>query len=131
MSGMGTAQGYINSLYSNNLYGHYTNAYSVYGLYGAYDSRAHMQKWLTADGKYRPKGRGYCLNGHSNNSADGSNELNRGPRGKSTNIANGSAPVTLAVKEQALLISKTASPEIGGVKCTSQCGTLQSARFCS
>uniref|UniRef100_A0A7N0V774 YTH domain-containing family protein n=1 Tax=Kalanchoe fedtschenkoi TaxID=63787 RepID=A0A7N0V774_KALFE len=118
MSGMGTAQGFMNNLYPNKLYGHYGNAYRPgmgYGSYNTYDSRAHGHGWIAADGKYRPRGRGYGFYGYSNESADGLNELNRGPRAKGTKNVKEPTPVTLAVKGQALpTVSKTADEEKDG-----------------
>ncbi|CAM8964287.1 unnamed protein product [Rhodiola kirilowii] len=114
ISGMGTAQGFMNGMYPNKLYGHYGNTYRPgmgYGSYSAYDSRAHGHGWSAADGKYRPRGRGYGFYGYSNEGSDGLNELNRGPRAKGTKTVKESTPVTLAVKGQPLPTSKTADVE--------------------
>uniref|UniRef100_A0A7N0T8G3 YTH domain-containing family protein n=1 Tax=Kalanchoe fedtschenkoi TaxID=63787 RepID=A0A7N0T8G3_KALFE len=121
MSGMGTAQGFMNNFYPNKLYGQYGNTCIPgmgYGSYSAYDSRGHGRGWLAADGKYRPRGRGYGFDGYSNGTADGLNELNRGPRAKGSVNVKGSTPVTLAIKGQALPASKTADDEKGGLSWT-------------
>ncbi|XP_038725458.1 YTH domain-containing protein ECT2-like isoform X2 [Tripterygium wilfordii] len=101
MSGLGSAHGYVNRMYPNKLYGQYANSLRT-GMgvgSGGYDSRTNGRGWLAVDGKYRPKGRGGYF-GYGNENADGLNELNRGPRAKSSKNQKGFAPNTIAVKGQ-------------------------------
>ncbi|XP_038700248.1 YTH domain-containing protein ECT2-like isoform X2 [Tripterygium wilfordii] len=93
MSGMGSAHGFVNRMYPNKLYGQYANSFrSGMGVEsGGYDSQTNGRGWLAVDGKYRPKGRGGYF-GYGNENADGLNELNRGPRAKSSKNHKGFAP---------------------------------------
>ncbi|XP_070026829.1 YTH domain-containing protein ECT2-like isoform X2 [Nicotiana sylvestris] len=97
--------GYMNQMYPNNrMYGQYGNAFRS-GLEfspSIYDLRTGGRDWLVADYKYRPRGRGNGLFINSNESADGLNELNRGPRGKGFKDQKDSEPISLAVKGQSL-----------------------------
>ncbi|XP_009603417.1 YTH domain-containing protein ECT4 isoform X1 [Nicotiana tabacum] len=97
--------GYMNQMYPNNrMYGQYGNAFrSGLGFSPSiYDLRTGGRDWLVADHKYRPRGRGNGLSANSNESADGLNELNRGPRGKGFKDQKDSEPISLAVKGQSL-----------------------------
>ncbi|KAK0603544.1 hypothetical protein LWI29_006083 [Acer saccharum] len=104
MSGMGTAQGYMNMnrMYPNKLYGQYGNTFRSGMGYGSngYDLRTNGRGWLAVDGKYKTRGRGNGYFGYGNENMDGLNELNRGPRAKGSKTLKGSAPIALAVKEQ-------------------------------
>lgn len=113
MSGMGTASGYMNRMYPNKLYGQYGSTYrSGYG-YGsnAYDSRNNGRGWLSVDSKYKPRGRGNGFYGYGNENMDGLNELNRGPRAKSSKNQKGFTPIALAVKGQNIPLSGTDEAE--------------------
>ncbi|KAL3616383.1 hypothetical protein CASFOL_039773 [Castilleja foliolosa] len=102
MSGMNTANGYINRMYPNKLYGQYGNTYRSGVGYGAnsYDTRTNGRGWMSVDSKYKPRGRGNGPYNYANESVDGLNELNRGPRAKSSKNQKGFTPVSLAVKGQ-------------------------------
>ena len=78
---MGTAQGYINRMYSNKLYGHYANG-DVRAGFGnnGYDARVNGRAWFAFDNKFKNKSRGNGFLGYGNENMDGLNELNRGPR---------------------------------------------------
>ncbi|KAF8395980.1 hypothetical protein HHK36_017591 [Tetracentron sinense] len=105
-SGMGSASGFMNSMYPNN---------RMYGQCGSpvrtgpgfvsngYDSRIDGRGWLAIDSKYKPRGRGNGFFGNGNANVDGLNELNRGPRARGLKNQKGFAPITLAVKEQTFL----------------------------
>ncbi|CAK9181372.1 unnamed protein product [Ilex paraguariensis] len=109
--GMSTANGYINRMYPNKLYGHYGNTFrSVLGSNG-YESRTNGRGWLAVDSKYKPRGRGNGLFGYGNGNMDGLNELNRGPRAKSSKNQTGFAPVALAVKGQNIPLAGTNDDE--------------------
>ncbi|XP_038693845.1 YTH domain-containing protein ECT4-like [Tripterygium wilfordii] len=84
VSGMGSTHGLMNGMYPNGFYGHYGGAYRSGIGYGStgYGSRTNGRGWHAADGKYRPRGRGYGYGGYVNENVDGLNELNRGPRSK-------------------------------------------------
>ncbi|KAL0418062.1 UNVERIFIED_CONTAM: YTH domain-containing protein ECT2 [Sesamum radiatum] len=107
MSAMNTANGYINRMYPNKLYGQYGNAYRSGLGYGSsgYDTRTNGRGWMTVDGKYRPRGRGNGFYNYGNESMDGLNELNRGPRAKGSKNQKGFVPVALAVKGQNIPLS--------------------------
>ncbi|KAL2557102.1 evolutionarily conserved C-terminal region 2 [Forsythia ovata] len=113
MSGMNTANGYINRIYPNKLYGQYGNAYRSGLGYGSngYDSRTNGRGYMAVDSKYRPRGRGNGFYGYGNESMDGLNELNRGPRAKSSKNQKSVTPVTPAVKVQNILLTGTADSE--------------------
>ncbi|KAK9169478.1 hypothetical protein Syun_001618 [Stephania yunnanensis] len=104
-SGMGSAAGFINRMYPNQrIYSHYgstTRAGTGYGSNG-YNARTNGGRgWFSVDSKYKPKG-GNGYYGYGNESMDGLNELNRGPRARGFKNQKGFAPVTLAVKGQVL-----------------------------
>ncbi|XP_011089707.1 uncharacterized protein LOC105170581 [Sesamum indicum] len=107
MSAMNTANGYINRMYPNKLYGQYGNAYRSGLGYGSsgYDTRTNGRGWMAVDGKYRPRGRGNGFYNYGNESMDGLNELNRGPRAKGSKNQKGFVPVALAVKGQNIPLS--------------------------
>ena len=98
MSGMGTAHahGFMNRMYPNKIYGQYGNSVRNGLGFGpnAYDSRTNGRSWLALDNKYKPRGRGVGFFGYGNENMDGLNELNRGPRAKSSKNQKGLAPVT-------------------------------------
>ncbi|KAK4482919.1 hypothetical protein RD792_010092 [Penstemon davidsonii] len=104
MSGMNTASGYVNRMYPNKIYGQYGNAYRSGLGYGSngYDSRINGRGWMSVDSKYRPRGRGNGFYGYGNESMDGLNELNRGPRAKNTKNQKGFTPAALVVKGQSI-----------------------------
>ncbi|XP_050110620.1 YTH domain-containing protein ECT4-like isoform X1 [Malus sylvestris] len=102
LSGMGAAQGFINRMYPSKLYGQYGNTVRSgmgFGSHG-YDSRTNGRAWLAVDNKYKPRGRNGGYYGYSNENMDGLNELNRGPRAKSSKNQKGFAPNALAIKGQ-------------------------------
>ncbi|KAL9459023.1 hypothetical protein AB3S75_007838 [Citrus x aurantiifolia] len=115
MSGMGTAQGFMNMnrMYPNKLYGQYGNAFRSGVGFGSngYDLRTNGRGWLSVDGKYKSRGRGNGYFGYGNENMDGLNELNRGPRAKGAKNQKGSAPNALPVKEQNVLTNGTAEDE--------------------
>ena len=87
MSSMGTAQGYINRMYPNKLYGHYANGGVRAGLgFGnnGYDARVNGRAWFAVDNKFKNKSRGNGFLGYGNENMDGLNELNRDPRAKAS-----------------------------------------------
>ncbi|XP_037493164.1 YTH domain-containing protein ECT2 isoform X2 [Jatropha curcas] len=102
MSGVGSTHGFINGMYPNKFYGQYGNTFRSGMDFGStgYDSRINANGWLTGDSKYRPRGRGNGHFGYRNESVDGLNELNRGPRAKGFKNQKGFLPVTLVVKGQ-------------------------------
>jgi hypothetical protein len=113
ISGMNTANGYVNRMYPSKLYGQYGNAYR-YGMgYGSngYETRLNGRGWVSVDGKYKPRGRGNGSYNYGIESMDGLNELNRGPRTKSTKNQKGFAPVALAVKGQSTPVTGTTDSE--------------------
>ncbi|KAJ9555410.1 hypothetical protein OSB04_010024 [Centaurea solstitialis] len=109
MSGMNTANGYMNRMYPNKLYGQYGNTYrSGYGFgSNAYDMQNGGRGWLAVDNKYKPRGRGNGFFGYNNENADGLNELNRGPRARSTKNQKVFTPITIAVKGQNITLPST------------------------
>ncbi|KAL2457401.1 evolutionarily conserved C-terminal region 2 [Abeliophyllum distichum] len=113
VSGMNTANGYINRIYPNKLYGQYGNTYRSGLGYGSngYDSRTNGRGYIAVDSKYRPRGRGNGFYGYGNESMDGLNELNRGPRAKSSKNQKSVTPVAPAVKVQNILLTGTADSE--------------------
>ncbi|XP_057773228.1 YTH domain-containing protein ECT2-like [Salvia miltiorrhiza] len=117
MSTMNSANGYINRMYPNKLYGQYGNAYRSGVGYGSngYDTRSGGRGWMAVDSKYKPRGRGNGFYGYGNENMDGLNELNRGPRTKSTKNLKGFTPVALAVKGQNILLAETADNEKSSV----------------
>ncbi|KAG5517771.1 hypothetical protein RHGRI_038223 [Rhododendron griersonianum] len=101
MSGMNTANGYMNKVYPNKVYGQYGSTFRSGFAFGSngYDSRLSGRGWSAVDGKYKPRGRNNGLFGNEN--IDGLNELNRGPRAKGTkNQQKGFTPVFMVVKGQ-------------------------------
>ncbi|CAI9770484.1 unnamed protein product [Fraxinus pennsylvanica] len=113
ISRMNTANGYANRMYPNKVYGQYDSAYKsglAYGSYG-YDSRTYYCGWMAADGKKKPRGRGNEFYNYSNESMDGLNELNRGPRGKSSKNQKGFTPLALVVRGQNIPLNGAADCE--------------------
>ncbi|KAG8387393.1 hypothetical protein BUALT_Bualt02G0016600 [Buddleja alternifolia] len=110
MSGMNAATGYMNRMYPNKFYGQYGNAYRSGLGYGSngYDTR---RGWMTVDNKYKPRGRGNGFYNYANESIDGLNELNRGPRAKSTKNQKSFTPTALAVKGQNIPVTETTDNE--------------------
>lgn len=108
LSGM-NSNGYLNRIYPNKMYNQYTNTYrSGYGYgSGGYDSRTGGRGWLTVDSKYKPRGRGNGPYGYGNENMDGLNELNRGPRAKSSKNQKVFTPVVLDVKGQNIPVAGT------------------------
>ncbi|XP_038701782.1 YTH domain-containing protein ECT4-like isoform X2 [Tripterygium wilfordii] len=96
--GMGSTDGFMNGMHPNGFYGHYGGAYRSGIGYGStgYGSRANGRGWPAADGKYRPRGRGYGYGGYGNENVDDLNELNRGPRSKGPKNQRGFVPNTCA-----------------------------------
>ena len=113
MSSMGTANGYMNRLYPNKLYGQYGSTFrSALGFRSnGYDSRTNGRGWLAVDSKYKPRGRSSGFSGYGNENIDGLNELNRGPRAKSSKNQKGFTPVPLAVKGQNIPLDGTNDDE--------------------
>ncbi|KAL9140630.1 hypothetical protein ABFS82_14G049500 [Erythranthe guttata] len=113
MSGMNTANGYMNRMYSNKLYSQYGNTYRSGMGYASngYDSRGNGRGWMAVDNKYKPRGRGNGFYSYGNESVDGLNELNRGPRAKTSKNQKGFTPVALAVKGQDTPLTVTAENE--------------------
>ncbi|XP_057472864.1 YTH domain-containing protein ECT2-like [Actinidia eriantha] len=113
ISSMGAANGYMNSLYPNKLYGQYGSTFkSALGFRSkGYDSRTNGRGWLAVDSKYKPRGRSNGFSGYGNENIDGLNELNRGPRAKSSKNQKGFTPVPLAVKGQNIPLDGTNDDE--------------------
>lgn len=109
MPGMSTAPGFMGRAYPpNKLYGQYGNAVRSgmgFGSHG-YDSRANGRPWLVFDSKHKPRGRF----GYGNENSDGLNELNKGPRFKSSKTKS-FAPSVLAAKGQNETINATIDEE--------------------
>ncbi|GFQ07265.1 2-oxoisovalerate dehydrogenase subunit beta 1 mitochondrial [Phtheirospermum japonicum] len=109
---MNTASGYMNRMYPNKLYGQYGNAYRSGLGYGSngYDTRINGRGWMSVDSKYKTRGRGNSFYSYGYDSIDGLNELNRGPRAKSTskNPKGFTTPVALTVKGQNIPLTETA-----------------------
>ncbi|KAJ0798539.1 putative YTH domain-containing protein [Helianthus annuus] len=102
-SGMYTSTEYMDKVYANKFYGQFGNAYgSCYG-YGTngYDFQNNGRGWLSVDNKLKPRVRAKGYFGYNNDSSDGLNELNRGPRSRTTK------PITTAVKGQNVALSST------------------------
>lgn len=100
ISGISTAHGYINRMYSNKLYGQYGNTIRSGMGFGStgYDLRTNGRGWLSVDNsKYKPRGRGNNYF-YGNENMDGLNELNRGPRAKGSKNQKGVVPPTVPVK---------------------------------
>ena len=87
MSNMGTAQGYVNRMYPNKLYGHCANG-GIRAGFGnnGYDARVNGRAWFAVDNKLKNKSRGNGFLGYGNENMDGLNELNRDPRAKASKI---------------------------------------------
>ncbi|KAL6976962.1 hypothetical protein U1Q18_025750 [Sarracenia purpurea var. burkii] len=97
MSSTGTAEGYMNRLHPNKLIDQYGSTFSS-DL--GFDYPTNGCGWFPVDGKYKPRGRSNGFFGFGNESIDGLNELNRGPRAKNSKNQKGFTPVALAVKGQ-------------------------------
>ncbi|KAG8387392.1 hypothetical protein BUALT_Bualt02G0016500 [Buddleja alternifolia] len=110
MSGMNTASGYMHKMYPNKFYGQYGNAYRSGLGYGpnGYDTR---RGWMTVDNKYKPMGKENGFYSYGNENMDDLNELNRGPRAKSTKTQKSFTPVALAVKWQNIPFTVTTENE--------------------
>ncbi|KAF7154490.1 hypothetical protein RHSIM_Rhsim01G0184000 [Rhododendron simsii] len=107
---MGTTNGYTNNIYPNKLYGHYGSTFRTGFGFGsnAYDSRTYGHGWLSFDNKYKSRGRSSGVFGYGNENIDGMNELNRGPRAKSSKDQKGFVTtVPLAVKGQNIPLNGT------------------------
>ncbi|KAK4492226.1 hypothetical protein RD792_003026 [Penstemon davidsonii] len=113
ISGMNTSSGYTNRMYPNKLYGQYGNVYKSGLGYGSngYNARVNGRGWMAVDSKYKPRGRGNGFYGYGNESIDGLNELNRGPRAKPSKNQKGFTPVALAVKGQNIPLTGTTDDE--------------------
>ncbi|KAL6964139.1 hypothetical protein U1Q18_035197 [Sarracenia purpurea var. burkii] len=109
MSGLSTASGYMNRVYPNKLYGQYGSTFRSGFAFGSngYDSRTNGRGWLGVDNKYKPRGRSNGFVGYNNENIDGLNELNRGPKAKSTKNPKGFTPVPLAVNGQNIPLNPT------------------------
>ncbi|KAL3654870.1 Protein T2 [Castilleja foliolosa] len=95
----------MNRMYPNKLYVQYGNAYRSDLGYGSngYDTRLSGRGWMSVDSKYKTRGRGNGFYSYRYyDSIDGLNELNRGPRAKSTskNLKDITTPVALVVNGQ-------------------------------
>ncbi|KAK1296264.1 hypothetical protein QJS10_CPB15g02108 [Acorus calamus] len=104
-SGMAPAPTYMDRMYPNNrMYGQYGNGIRSVPLYGSGYGFKTNGHWLAVDGKYnKPRGRGSGMYGIGNESLDGLNELNRGPRaGRFKNPKAFGPNITIAVKGQSL-----------------------------
>ncbi|XP_024200185.1 YTH domain-containing protein ECT2 isoform X3 [Rosa chinensis] len=104
LSGIGTAQGFMNSsMYPSKLFGQYGNTVRSglgFGSHG-YDSRTNGRTWLAVDNKYKqPRGRNGGYYGYGNENSDGLNELNRGPRARGSKNQKSFPPSALAIKGQ-------------------------------
>ncbi|KAM0066444.1 putative YTH domain-containing protein [Helianthus debilis subsp. tardiflorus] len=102
-SGMYTSTEYMDKVYANKFYGQYGNYYgSCYGT-NDYDFQNNGRGWLSVDNKLKPRVRANGYFGYNNDSNDGLNELNRGPRSRTTK------PITstTAVKGQNVALSST------------------------
>ncbi|XP_022753498.1 uncharacterized protein LOC111301794 isoform X2 [Durio zibethinus] len=108
ISGMGTAQRFINRMYSNKLYGQHGNTFRSGMGFGSngYDLQTNGRGWL-ADNNYKPRGRSNGYFGSGNDNMDGLNELNRGPRAKGSKNQKSATPFTTAVKGQNIPSSGT------------------------
>ncbi|XP_057509024.1 YTH domain-containing protein ECT2-like [Actinidia eriantha] len=113
MSSMGSANGYMNRLYPNKLYSQYGSTFrSGLGFESnGYDSRTNGRGWLAFDNKYKPRGRSNGFFGYGNENIDGLNELNRGPRAKSSKNQKGFTHAPLAVKGQNIPLDGTNDDE--------------------
>ncbi|XP_022872938.1 uncharacterized protein LOC111391890 [Olea europaea var. sylvestris] len=113
VSGMNAANGYINRIYPNKLYGQYGNTYRSGLGYGSngYESRTNARGYMAVDSKYKPRARGNGLYGYGNENMDGLNELNRGPRTKSSKNQKGAMSVDPAVNVQNPLLTGMADSE--------------------
>ncbi|KAL3654865.1 hypothetical protein CASFOL_000651 [Castilleja foliolosa] len=110
---MNTASGYMSRMYSNKFYGQYGNTYRPGLRYGSngYDTRINGHGWMSVDSKYKTRGRGNSFYSYGYGSIDGLNELNRGPRAKSTskNLKDITTPVALVVNGQNNIPAETAA----------------------
>ncbi|XP_051142618.1 YTH domain-containing protein ECT4 isoform X2 [Andrographis paniculata] len=100
--GLNAASGYISRMYPNKLYSQYGNAFRSGLGFGAsgYDARVNGRGWMAVDSKYKPRGRGNSLYNCNNENIDGLNELNRGPRAKTSKNPKSFSPAALVVKGQ-------------------------------
>ncbi|GAB2276911.1 hypothetical protein Dimus_011621 [Dionaea muscipula] len=100
--GLGTTHGFINRVYPNKLYGQYgigSRSCIGYGSSG-YDARTSGRGWFAGDSKDRSRVRGNAFFSYGNENMDGMNELNKGPRSRSSKNQKTFAPTTMAVRGQ-------------------------------
>lgn len=97
---MGPSPGFINSMYPNNrLYGQFRNMVrSPSFASGGFDLRMNGRGWM--DTKYKPRAQGNGFSGYGNESADGLNELNRGPRAGRFKNQKGTVHISIPGKGQ-------------------------------
>ncbi|XP_076884897.1 YTH domain-containing protein ECT4-like [Bidens hawaiensis] len=101
VTGTNTTSGYMNRMYPNKLYGQYRGAYGSGFGYGASTYWSpNGNSWLAYNSSYKPRGRGNGIFGYNNESSDGLNELNRGPRARITKNQKDPVEVTVTVKGQ-------------------------------
>ncbi|GMH11545.1 hypothetical protein Nepgr_013386 [Nepenthes gracilis] len=117
MSGLGTAHGFTNQMYASKFYGRYGNTVRINSGYGSngYDARTSDRGCFGVDSRYRNRGRGNAFFGYGSENMDGLNELNRGPRAKSSKNQKGFAPITLAVRGQNITPHGNHNEERGGL----------------
>ncbi|PQM33098.1 YTH domain-containing family protein 2-like isoform X4 [Prunus yedoensis var. nudiflora] len=106
--GMDTANGLVNGLYTNGLYGHYWNPNRLGMGYGSngFGMQRNGCGWMAFQNKYKSRGRGSSFR-YGNQDIEGLDELNKGPRGKSYKNQKGYSPVTVAVKGCNMPLNKT------------------------
>lgn len=100
-------------MYPNKLYGHYGSTIRSGMSYGPnmYETRTAGNGWLSVGNKYRNRQYGNGFQSYGNENMDGLNELNRGPRAKSSKNQKVLSTVPLAVKGQNCTPSETAAEE--------------------
>lgn len=109
VSDFAPTQGFTNKMQTNKVYSQYGNNYRP-GMsfgYGGYNLRSNPRGWLAAESKFSTKGRSNSYFSYGNQSVDGLNELNRGPRAKGIKDLKVFAPVTLAITGQNVPSSET------------------------
>ncbi|BFG33362.1 hypothetical protein CerSpe_196360 [Prunus speciosa] len=106
--GMDTANGLVNGMYANGLYGHYWNPNRLGMGYGSngFGMQRNGGGWMAFQNKYKSRGRGSSFR-YGNQDIEGLDELNKGPRGKSYKNHKGYSTVTVAVKGCNMLLNKT------------------------
>jgi translation initiation factor IF-3 len=110
ISGVSAGNAYINRMYPNKLYGQYGSTISSGMGYGPniYDTRTAGNAWQSVGNKYRNRQYGNGFHSYGNENIDGLNELNRGPRAKSSKNQKVLSTVSLGVKGQTCTPSETA-----------------------